>query len=42
MTDTSGRPLHVAITEGQRHDVVMAEELLHYVKGGVNGHLNPS
>jgi transposase len=33
VTDAKGRPLHVTLTPGNRHDMVAAEELLEHAQG---------
>jgi transposase len=33
VVDTKGRPIHVAITPGQRHEMIAAKELLDHARG---------
>jgi transposase len=33
VVDTEGRPIHIAITEGQRHEMIVAAELLEHARG---------
>jgi transposase len=33
IVDTSGRPLYVTITQGQRHEMIRAKELLEHARG---------
>ncbi len=33
VVDTQGRPLHIALTAGQRHEMMMADELLEAAHG---------
>lgn len=33
MVDTAGRPLHIALTPGQRHEMIAARELLAHARG---------
>lgn len=33
MVDTKGRPIYIAITPGQRHEMIKAEELLEHAPG---------
>jgi len=33
IVDTKSRPLHIALTAGQRHEIVAAEELLKHARG---------
>lgn len=33
VTDIKGRPLHVTLTPGNRHDMVAADELLEHAQG---------
>ena len=33
VTDGKGRPLHVTLTPGNRHDMVAADELLEHAQG---------
>ena len=34
VVDFKGRPLHVALTPGQRHEMIVADELLKHARGG--------
>ena len=33
VVDTKGRPIHIALTPGQRHEMIMADELLAHARG---------
>lgn len=33
MVDTKARPLHIALTQGQRHEMTVADELLDHAQG---------
>jgi hypothetical protein len=33
VVDTKGRPIHIALTPGQRHEMIMADELLEHAQG---------